>query len=486
MEHDELSLTLESSDFPCDRIRVHTFTGREAISRLFEYELQIVCLDHDGPSPDVMTGASVTLVIDRAPGNRAGWHGTRRLHGVVTEVDDLLAGHADVRVYRLRVGPHAFALSLVETQDIFMGATVPELIQRKLAAVGLEAGNTLRLSATYPPREFVVQYKETDLAFVSRLAEHLGISFFFEHGDETETIVFTDHPGGFTLEPGHDSFSFRGRGEEKDVFALEVKRRMIPSYYAVRDYNYRTPAVDLTAEHTLSDASPGGVIEYGGHHKTPDEGLALARVRAEERQSTQVVYTGQSAVPELGAGLRFTLDGHPDLGEVELLVTTVLHRAMQVVGGLGRDGKPGYTNTFQAIPAERTYRPARLTPKPSIGGLITGIIDAGPVGGTPKYAQLDSEGRYTIHFLFDTTPPGERPASRACRMVQNHVGENYGTHFPLKPGIEVVIGFLDGDPDRPLIVGAVSNPAKPSPVNNANPGVHRVRTSTGIRVDMAE
>ena len=91
-----------------------------------------------------------------------------------------------------------------------------------------------------------------------------------------------------------------------------------------------------------------------------------------------------------------------------------------------------------------------------------------------------------MRFLFDTTPPGERPASRPVRMIQNHVGEDYGTHFPLKPGVEVVIGFIDGDPDRPLIVGAVPNPIKPSPVTNADPGVHRIRTSTGITVDMAE
>ena len=261
---------------------------------------------------------------------------------------------------------------------------------------------------------------------------------------------------------------------------------MIPAYYAVNDYNYRTPQLDLTAEHELAGGFAGGVIEFGAHHKTPEEGQTLARVRAEERLATQLVYTGRSAVPALGAGMRFTLADHPDLGTVELLVTEIEHRASQVVTGMGSEDDPGYVNTFRAIPADRAFRPPRVTPKPRIAGLVTGIVDAGPIGGTPKYAQLDAQGRYTVRFLFDTTPPGERPASRPVRMIQNHAGENYGTHFPLKPGIEVVIGFIDGDPDRPLIVGAVPNPIKPSPVDNANPGVHRVRTSTGITVDMAE
>ncbi len=127
-----------------------------------------------------------------------------------------------------------------------------------------------------------------------------------------------------------------------------------------------------------------------------------------------------------------------------------------------------------------------MTPRPRIAGLIPAIVDAGAVGGTPKYAQLDAEGRYSVRFLFDTTPSGERAASRPVRMLQNHAREGYGTHFPLKPGIEVAIGFIDGDPDRPLIVGAVPNPIKPSPVTNENPGVHRIKTSTGITVDMAE
>ena len=483
---DEFTLTLESPDFPCDNLVVHTFSGKEAISRLFEYELEIVCRHHHGPDADAMTGAHVTLVLERFEGAGAGWHGVRRLHGIVAEVDDLLAGHADLRVYRLRVVPRAFALTLVETQDIFMGASVPEIIEQKLAAVNLGGAVELRLEGQYARREFVVQYKESDLAFVSRLAEHLGISFFFEHGDAGEKMVFTDHPGGFARVDEGTPIVFHPRGEQRDVFALEAKRRMIPAYYAVRDYNYRTPLLDLTSEHELPAGFAGGVIEFGTHHKTPVEGDALAKVRAEERLAGQLVYTGRSTVAALGAGMRFTIKDHPDLGSIELLVTEVEHRAEQVVAGFGHQGEPGYVNTFKAIPADRTYRPARLTPRPRIAGLVTGIVDAGPVGGTPKYAQLDEQGRYMIRFLFDTTAPGERPASRPVRMLQNHVGEGYGTHFPLKPGIEVVIGFIDGDPDRPLVVGAVPNPIKPSPVTNANPGIHRIKTSTGITVDMAE
>lgn len=482
---DELTLSLESNDFACDRLQVRRLTGVEAVSRLFDFELEVVCLDHDGPRSEEMAGARVTVVIERFPGPGGGWHGIRRLHGIIAEVDDSLAAHADVRVYRLRLVPRAFALTMVETQDIFMGLAVPDIIRAKLEAVSLAADAELRLSGAYAAREFVVQYKESDYAFVCRLAEHLGISFYFEHGDDAERMVFTDHRPGFAALDG-DALVYRPRGEERDVFALTAKRRIVPGYFAVRDYNYRTPLVDITGEQELGEGFGGGVIEYGAHHKTPEEGKALAAVRAEERLAMQLVYTGRSTIPTLSAGARVTIAGHPDLGDLEVLVTEVEHHATQIVSGGATTGEPGYENTFRAIPADRTYRPPRVTPKPRIAGLVTGIVDPGSAGLDAKYAQLDDQGRYLVRFLFDTNAPGERPASRPVRMIQNHAGENYGTHFPLKPGIEVVIGFVDGDPDRPLIVGAVPNPIKPSPVTNANAGVHRIKTSTGITVDMVE
>jgi type VI secretion system secreted protein VgrG len=482
---DELTLTLESNDFPCDRLRIRALAGTERIGRVFDLSVEVVCLDHDGPSAAAMAGARVTVVIERPEGPAAGWHGARRIHGIVAEAADLLATHAGLRVYRLRVVPRAFLLSLIETQQIFLNLTVPQIIQHKLASVGLAGAVELRLSGSYPVREFVVQYKESDLAFVSRLAEHLGISFVFEHDEQDDRIVFTDHNAGFHAVPGAERIPFRPRGEQDCVFELEAVHRIIPSFYAVRDYNYRIPLVDLTSLHELPTGFAGGVVDQGSHYKTPAEGAALVRVRAEERQATQLVYTGRSVVPVLSAGTHFTLEDHPDLPPTHLLVTQVEHRGSQVVAGIGHFGEPGYTCTFQAIPAERTYRPPQETPRPRIYGIVHGIVDQGP-GGTMTLAQIDEQGRYLVRFLFDTAPPPGAAPSRLVRMAQNHVGENYGTHIPLKPGTEVLISFIDGDPDRPIIVGAVYNPAKPSPVERSNAITHRVRTQTGITVDMVE
>lgn len=474
--HEILEAHLESDDFPCDGFRVVKLSGKEAVSRLFRFDLEVLHTDPHGLDAGAIAGGRVTVVFVHAGLE------VRRLHGMVAEVEDLFAAGAEHRTYRLAIVPLAHRLTLIETSDIFMDLSVPEILKHKLGLVRLTDDTEMRLTGAYPKREFTVQYNETDLAFVSRLAEHLGVSFFFDHTGARDRIVFTDHAAGFRVGDDIAEVHFRSRGEKRDVFELSARRRLVPGYYAVRDHNYRTPQVDLTSEHELAEGSSGGAIEFGGHFKTPGEGAALARVRAEERLAGQLVYAGASDEVTLTAGAQVRLVGHPDLDPTALLITEVEHEALFVVRA-GVSERPRYTNTFRAIPAERTFRPARVTPRPPIRGLVNGIIEA---VGAQTLGAHDEQGRYLVRFLFDTTAPGERPASRPVRMLQQHAGENYGTHFPLRPGTEVLIGFVNGDPDRPVIVGAVPNPHKPSPSTGKNPGLHRIRTETGITIDLLE
>ncbi|MEZ4311749.1 MAG: type VI secretion system tip protein VgrG, partial [Polyangiaceae bacterium] len=163
-----------------------------------------------------------------------------------------------------------------------------------------------------------------------------------------------------------------------------------------------------------------------------------------------------------------------------LLLIEVTHEATLPVFSEQKSGETGsYHNTFRAIPADVTFRPARVTPKPRIIGFVTGIIQAGSEGETGGIARLDTEGRYTVQFHFDTTQHGEEKASHAVRMAQPFAGPNYGMHFPLRRGTEVLLAFADGDPDRPVIVGAVYNASSPSPVVAANAHKHQLKHSSG-------
>jgi type VI secretion system secreted protein VgrG len=485
-----MELGVDSSRFACDSLRVVKITGTTAISRLFRYDVEVVCLDAAAPKPADMLGEPITILLTPPSPDEA-----QRVHGIVAEIDDHLSDGAGRRVLRLRVVPRAARLALGASQEVYLNRSVPDLVKTKLESVGLtvggEAGDVLfDFRATYAPREIVVQYKETDLAFVCRLAEHLGISFYFDHRGDAERMVFTDFAGGFGVGRAAHELAFVGRGEERSVYRLAIEHRLVPKSYTIHDYNYRLPQVAPMGTHELAAevGYAGDVIEEHAHAKSPDEAQFLATVRAEERQAGQLVYVGKSTLPVLQAGVRFRLTDHPEHESIDLTVVEVEHEATQTSAeNTGREiiavhRGATYSNTFRAIPSDRTYRPARVTPRPRIHGVVGAVVDAS-LGGNDVFAPIDDQGRYRVRFFFDLTTPLGQVASSALRMIQNHSGARYGTHFPLKPGAEVLIAFVDGDPDRPIIVGAAPNPLTPSPVTSTNADLHVVRTHSGTRIE---
>ncbi len=469
------SFHIESEDFPAEQLHLYAFEGREAIGQLFRFDIDGVVADRQGIDLTTVVGASACLVLECDGAE------VRRIHGMIASVRDKLDPIATHRSYRLTLVPRAERLRMVKMQDVFQDLNIPSIVQAKLDLVGLDSKDvTMRLMGTYATREFVVQYCETDIAFVSRLCEHLGIAFYFDHEHDADRIVFTDHEDGFSR---IGDVHFQPEGDRKDVYALELEAQMIPASYIVHDYNYRTPTVDLQATVDVDDSfAVGGVIEYAVHVKTEAECLVLSNVRREEYWGTKEVYQGESALGAFYAGGRIVLLGHPHFESLPLLLTEVRHHGAQpALFHGGNSDQPTYRNTFRAVPGGFTYRPLRSTPRPRIHGLLTGIVEAAP-GGSGDLAKIDDEGRYTIRFLFDTSPNGRPKASRPVRMAQPHAGAGYGMHFPLKPGIEVVMAFVDGDPDRPIIVGAVPNPLTPSPVVAANSRENVIRTTSGARI----
>lgn len=470
-------LYLESKGHEWGAVRVQRLSGREAISELFSFDVDVV-IDpgHELPA-EALPGADITLVIE-IDGVEA-----RRIHGILGPVRERLDAPEGPQHCSLRIVPRAFRLGLVETQDIHLGRSIPDILRYKLEQHDFGPDEyELRLIGNYPVREFVVQYKESDLAFARRLAEHAGISFFFEHDGGHDKIVFTDHPAGFRPAPQAEEIRYRGRGETFAVSSLSLVTDMVPTSFIVQDYNYRTPQVELSAAFDLESGNGGGIVEYGSHVKTPEEAEQLAKVRAEERECRRRVYEGESGVAALCAGGKSVLVEHPRLGAATpLLIVEALHEATVPAFSEALDGagKGTYRNTFRAIPADVPFRPARRTPKPRIVGFITGIIQPGADGETGGVARIDSEGRYSVQIHFDTTQHGEDKASHAVRMAQPFAGPNYGMHFPLRRGTEVMLVFADGDPDRPVIVGALYNATSPSPVVAQNANKHQLKSSSG-------
>lgn len=472
---------LESSYLP-PSAEIRELDGHEAIHRLFEFEILLV--SREPLAVGDLVGSTASLVFEvEDEGSPGSFREARRVHGLVCECEDLLL-EEEHSTYSLRLVPRFWQALLVETLDIFMDLTVPAILRKKLGQLGFVEGTDFELrldEGVYPEREFVVQYKETDLAFLTRLCEHDGIACSFEHREDRDVLVLTDDNPTFGRLPGGGTAPFIGRGERSGVFELRARTRMVPGKYVQRDYNYRNPQNDLTASADMADGYGGGIVEYGGHFKTADEGKRLAEVRKQERRAERYSFQGKGADVRFGAGMLFTLEEHPR-GDVELLLTEVHHHLEQTTQ-LGSGEAAGYENDFRALSVQTTYRPSRLTPKPRIHGVLTGIIDGPEVGA---YAHLDNEGRYRVRFMFDTSGAGEGKASRVIRMMQPHSGAGYGMHFPLRVGTEVLITFLDGDPDRPIIAGTVPNPQTASPVRADNATKNVIRTGGGNEFDIED
>lgn len=472
-----LTIHVESDDFVCDRLRVRELRGREELSQLFSFDLHLHWLAGDVPfDASTMVSANASIVWRRGDAE------VHRVRGMVASVRERLDTKSGYRVFVARVVPRAFRLSLVETSEVFLDMSLPDIIREKLSRVGLEgAAVELRLESTYAKRPYVLQYKESDLAFVSRLAEHVGIAFHFEDGGKSgDKIVFTDSPSGFRRAEREMHTGVVAAGEQ--VFDLESTTRVIPAAYMVNDYDYDNPRLDLQRTQELEHGYGGGIVEHAPNYLLPEDGARYAQIRAEGLEIRRVIYTGGSNSPTVTAGASVRVADAPLVDDPEILVTAAEHVAVQAIGELGslRDASP-YSNRFEGVRSKHPFRPERRTPRPVVTGLLVGFVTDYLAEG--NYGAVDGTGQYTVRLHLDTAPhPKEQ--SLPIRMIQAHAGSHYGVHMPLRAGTEVMVAFVAGDPDRPVIVGSVPNKLTQSPVTSANFQINKIlKTETGIVIE---
>jgi type VI secretion system secreted protein VgrG len=273
---------------------------------------------------------------------------------------------------------------------------------------------------------------------------------------------------------------------------MVCRQKRLPHKVILRDYNYRNPSLELKAETTVDPAGHGEVYFYGEHFKTPEEGNHLATIRSQELLCTECIYNGESSAANLSAGYLFTTQDHyRDSYNQQYLVVEVQHQGHQAIAGLaGRHGELSegeketeYANRFTAIPANVQFRPKRSATIPKFYGTLNATVDA---AGNGEYAEIDDQGRYKVIMPFDRSGIAGGRASRWIRMAQPYAGNSYGMHFPLHSGTEVLLTFVDGDPDRPIIAGSVPNPETASPVNTANQTQSMIRTGGGNQLRLED
>jgi type VI secretion system secreted protein VgrG len=472
-----------SKTLPEDTFGVISLKGSEGISKPYEFEVMLIS-DNPEIDVDVIMQNTAKLVFHRETGGDAIYN------GIITHFDHLHA-LGNYAFYRAYLVPRLWWLSITRHNQIILDKSIPEFAQEVLVDGGLTTDDfEFRLQGAYEPIEYVCQYNESHLNFLSRWLEREGIYYYFDQMEDGEKVIFTDsHLAHTELAAGKVLTYSPPSGLEalhaaEAVTSFHCRRSLMPAKVLLKDYNYRKPSLEMSGEAPVDPQGRGTIFFYNKHIKTPEEGKHLAKIRAESILCRRELYLGEGSVPFMLPGFTFTLENHYRKGvNQNYLITDIDHEGNQtgyLLAGIsaGRSGdeedKIYYRNYFTAIPGTVQFRPEAKTEKPKISGTISGMIDA---AGSGQYAELDPQGRYKIIFPFDLSGRTEGKASNWVRMAQPYAGADHGMHFPLHKGTEVLITFIDGDPDRPVIAGAVPNPETPSIVSGDNQSMAGVQTA---------
>lgn len=480
-EHSNYTVVFRTTAGSAPDLYVRQMDGHEGLSQLYAFDI-IVETSTGGPLAFDVIEELLTKDAYVAFGEAE----EHKVHGVIREVEMLSMNEPSPVLYHLRLVPKFFDTTLTAGSWVYQDLSAPQVLKDVLTEAGFHDGThyELRLSKTYKPYEYKVQYEETDFQFLSRVMEYEGIFYFFEHGDEGSKLIFADGNNNFLELDGFESLTYDPRGGtsggENRISALTRTRRTVTTKVTVRDYNYRTPSTELVGKDEVDPAGVGEHVYYGEHFKDAAGGTRIAKLRAQELLAHREVYAGVTGVRGLHAGHKFAVENHYfDAMDQQYVVTDIRHSVQQAGVDAGSSSR-AYQNEFTAVPYAVTWRPVRLTPIPRIAGVIHGKIDA-PSDGV-RATPLDEHGRYKVILPWDLAGKAGGKASRWIRMAQPASGGGYGVQFPLHIGTEVAIIHVNGDPDRPLIMSSVPNFETASPVNSGNPTQSQIRTRHGITV----
>ncbi|MFO0619122.1 MAG: type VI secretion system tip protein TssI/VgrG [Polyangiaceae bacterium] len=476
---------------------VAAFRSIEALSAPYRVELAVVVSGDHALDLSACLGERMTLRLD------AGADGAT-LTGLVREaslVEATGSGATARRVYSFAVAPRLGALALGQRSRVFTRTRFPDILLQVLRESGIEGDAVeLRLTRDYPTEEHVCQYRESDLAFLSRWIEREGIYYFFEHDAGGERAVFVDdrsaHEGSATRAP----IRFRASASEarapEGFHAARTELQSLPTRVVVTDHDYQRPGLSLVGSARARHRGHGDVSLYGARAFTPAEAAHVARVRAEAlfAEARQVEFEGSER--RVQPGFLFDLDESSGAERSDLLgawLALEVEREAAPIAGVGaiawpsraRSGVSGaYRARVRALAASVQHRTPHRTPWPRIAGFESATVD-GPADSS--YAQIDAHGRYAIRLHFDEARAAGA-SSTWVRMAQPHGGGAEGMHFPLRRGTEVLVHFQDGDPDRPVIGGVLPNADTPSPVTamNATRNVLQTGGATRLEIEDAE
>jgi type VI secretion system secreted protein VgrG len=455
-----------------DVLLLENVEGTEAVSRPFEFRLDMIS-ENDSIDASSLIRQPVHVEIDLVGG------GERYIHGLVSHFTQ--RGRRQIFTsYEAVIRPWFWFLSLWKDCRIFQNKSVPDIVEQVFNNCNF-SDFSLNLQGSYSPREYCVQYRESGLDFVSRLLEDEGIFYYFQHSADKHEMVLIDSMSACVSCPGQSTgrmWVTRGSFLPDDVIEeLKYTTRANTGKVTLDDYNFTTPSNSLQVN--VANQDPEENYDYPGKYADRSSGEHYANLRLEEKEMTEQVIRGAGNVRAFTAGFQFDLKDHyrPDLNESYLL--TELKLKMQTSSyETNRDLRDDYANEFEAIPLSITYRPLRLTPKPLVAGVQTAVV----VGPSGEEIYSDNYGRVKVQFHWDRIGANDQNSSCWIRVSQEWAGKNWGAIFLPRIGQEVIVEFLEGDPDRPIITGRVYNaeqmPPYTLPGNQTQSGI-KTRSSKG-------
>ncbi|PQV84423.1 type VI secretion system Vgr family protein [Cronobacter sakazakii] len=447
---------------PVEGLLFWKLSGREALSEPFMFTLTLLGTDARADR-SALLGQPVTVTIPTQA-----LMTPRYLNGKVTRVAVSAVELSGTRyaAYELTVEPDLWPMQRDRNLRIFQGQTVPQIVKTLLgeSRVNMEE----RLSGSYRVWEYCVQYQESSLDFISRLLELEGIAYHFRHEQDRHTLVLTDAPGQYEPFPGYETIPYHvtpsgGSTDEEGISQWALEDSVTPGIYSLDDYDFRKPNAWLfQARQNPLSPQPGSidVYDWPGRFVEHGHGEFYARIRQERWQVEHRQTQGTATALGIAPGHTFVLRNAPFFGDNGEYLTTVAHyRFEENRYASGPDSNTLHEIRFEVIPADVPYRPAQKTPWPRTYGPQTAKV-VGPQG---ESIWTDKYGRVKVKFHWDRLGKGDDTSSSWVRVSSAWAGQGFGGVQIPRVGDEVVVDFINGDPDRPLITGRVYNEASMPP-----------------------
>jgi type VI secretion system secreted protein VgrG len=500
-----------------DVLLLRRIKGTEGIAELFDLELEALATNDTDISFDALLGQCVTVSVYSTEGTAVRW-----FHGLCIELEEgpretLETEDKTFTSWRLRIAPNVWVLGLAHRSRVFQEVTVPTILQKIFDGFSTD----VQLERQYEPREMCLQYRESDLAFACRLMEEEGIRWYFRHADGNHTLVITDSGAHASL-PGPSPLYYDplvgGVRDEDRIAVWNKKQALTRGKVTLRDRSFEVPTNDLEKISLLKDTLQVGSVSHklrlanadrrelygfpGGHAK-PFDGVApgggdrageiqkifpygdlRARVVMEREETRAVEIEGAGDVRHMVPGFQFVFGRHHD-GDGAYVLTRLRHDGENSVFRSDNTGTR-YENAFTCLPASAAYRPARRTRRPVAQGPETAIV-VGPAG---EDIYVDKYGRIKVQFYWDREGKKDPSSCAWLRVATPLAGSTWGTYAFPRIGQEVLVAFQHGDPDEPVVIGALYNaenmPPYTLPANMRRTGIRTRSTLRGTAEECHE